>query len=151
MSLPGRIGTCTSAIALVRVKRGSTWKTFAPRSFASITHWKPTGCCSAMLEPMITMQSDCWRSCRKSVAPPRRVDARLRRRALGAQPSARDRRVRIALDLRDLVVLDVHLLATADGAIRADRLHHLVGGPGARRHLRGGARLRRPAKPQRVA
>ena len=35
--------TCRSAIALVRVKRGSTWMTVAPRSFASITHWNPTG------------------------------------------------------------------------------------------------------------
>ncbi len=29
MSLPARIGTCRSAIALVRVKRGSTWITLA--------------------------------------------------------------------------------------------------------------------------
>ena len=34
--MPARIGTWRSAIALVRVKRGSTWMTFAPRSFASI-------------------------------------------------------------------------------------------------------------------
>jgi hypothetical protein len=26
---------------------------------ASITHWNPTGCASAMLEPMMTMQSEC--------------------------------------------------------------------------------------------
>ena len=71
MSVPGRIGTWRSAIALVRVKRGSTWITFAPRSLASITHWKPTGCCSAMFEPMIRMQSEFWRSCWKVVAPPR--------------------------------------------------------------------------------
>ena len=57
MSLPARIGTCRSAIALVRVKRGSTWMTFAPRSLASMTHWNPTGWFSAMFEPMITMQS----------------------------------------------------------------------------------------------
>ena len=38
MSVPARSGTCTSAIALVRVKRGSTWMTLAPRSLASITH-----------------------------------------------------------------------------------------------------------------
>ena len=30
----------------------------APRSRASITHWKPTGWASAMFEPMITMQSE---------------------------------------------------------------------------------------------
>ena len=32
MSAPARIGTCMSAIALVRPKRGSTWMIFAPRS-----------------------------------------------------------------------------------------------------------------------
>jgi hypothetical protein len=42
MSLPGRIGTYRVAIALVRVNRGSTWITSAPRSRASITHWNPT-------------------------------------------------------------------------------------------------------------
>ena len=35
----------------------------APRSRASITHWKPTGWFSAMFEPMITMQSEFMRSC----------------------------------------------------------------------------------------
>ena len=58
MSVPARIGTCRSASALVRVKRGSTWMIFAPRSLASITHWKPTGWLSAMFEPMIRMQSE---------------------------------------------------------------------------------------------
>ena len=74
MSLPARIGTCRSAIALVRVKRGSTWMTFAPRSLASITHWKPTGWHSAMFDPMIRMQSERCRSCRNVVAPPRPND-----------------------------------------------------------------------------
>jgi hypothetical protein len=58
-------------MALVRLKRGSTWITLAPRALASITHWKPTGCASAMLEPWMTMQSAFWRSCWKLVAPPR--------------------------------------------------------------------------------
>ena len=71
MSLPARMPTYFVAIALVRVKRGSTWITFAPRSLASITHWNPTGWFSAMFEPMITMQSEFCRSCWKSVAPPR--------------------------------------------------------------------------------
>src|SRR3954449_9066675 len=71
MSEPARNGTCLSASAEVRVKRGSTWKTFAPRSLASTTHWNPTGWASAMFEPMITMQSEFCRSCWKSVAPPR--------------------------------------------------------------------------------
>ena len=57
MSVPARSGDVLSAIALVRVKRGSTWMTVAPRSRASITHWKPTGWFSAMFEPMIRMQS----------------------------------------------------------------------------------------------
>jgi hypothetical protein len=43
MSEPARSATCWSATALVRVNRGSTWITFAPRALASITHWKPTG------------------------------------------------------------------------------------------------------------
>ena len=42
----------------------------APRRFASITHWNPTGWHSAMFEPWITMQSEFWRSCWKVVAPP---------------------------------------------------------------------------------
>ena len=50
-------GRSVSATALVRVNRGSTWMTFAPRALASITHWKPTGWASAMLEPWMTMQS----------------------------------------------------------------------------------------------
>ena len=64
-------GTCMSASAEVRVNRGSTWITVAPRRFASTTHWKPTGCASAMFEPWMTMQSEFCRSCWKSVAPPR--------------------------------------------------------------------------------
>ena len=57
MSEPARSGTCRSAIALVRVNRGSMWMTFAPRALASPTHWKPTGWHSAMFEPSMTMQS----------------------------------------------------------------------------------------------
>jgi len=71
MSLPARMPTHFVAIALVRVKRGSTWMTCAPRSRASMTHWNPTGWFSAMFEPMITMQSEFWRSCWNVVAPPR--------------------------------------------------------------------------------
>jgi hypothetical protein len=58
-------------MALVRVKRGSTWMMVAPRSRASITHWKPTGWHSAMLLPWMMMQSEFWRSSWKVVAPPR--------------------------------------------------------------------------------
>ena len=63
MSVPARIGTKTSASALVLLKRGSTWITLAPRAFASITHWNPTGWASAKLEPSMTMQSLFCRSC----------------------------------------------------------------------------------------
>ena len=71
MSVPARNGTCRSASALVRVNRGSTWITVAPRALASITHWNPTGWHSAMFEPSMTMQSAFCRSCWKVVAPPR--------------------------------------------------------------------------------
>jgi hypothetical protein len=74
MSDPARMGTKRVAIALVRVKRGSMWITSAPRSRASITHWKPTGWHSAMFDPMITMQSELARSCWNVVAPPRPND-----------------------------------------------------------------------------
>ncbi len=42
-SEPARIGMCRSETAEVRVNRGSTWITRAPRARASSTHWKPTG------------------------------------------------------------------------------------------------------------
>ena len=71
MSDPARMGRCLSATAEVRVKRGSTWMTLAPRALASVTHWKPTGWHSAMLEPWITIQSALAISCRDWVAPPR--------------------------------------------------------------------------------
>ena len=63
MSLPARIWTCTSHIAEVRLKRGSTWISVAPRAFAFIGQRKATGWASAMLEPMNRMQSLCARSC----------------------------------------------------------------------------------------
>ena len=71
MSVPERIGTYRSHIALVRVKRGSTWMSVAPRAFAFIGHLKPTGWHSAMFEPMKTTQSLCCRSIWKVVDPPR--------------------------------------------------------------------------------
>jgi hypothetical protein len=71
MSLPGRSGTCRSATALVRVKRGSTWMMVAPRFFASITQRNATGWHSAMLEPWTTTQSEFCRSPGNVVAPPR--------------------------------------------------------------------------------
>ncbi len=35
------------------------------------THWKPTGCCSAIEEPIIRMASESARDCCAVVAPPR--------------------------------------------------------------------------------
>jgi len=64
MSVPARMRTNWSAWALVRVNRGSTCTTRAPARLASITHWNPTGCASAMFEPMIRMKSVLTRSCR---------------------------------------------------------------------------------------
>ena len=49
-------------------------------------------------------------------------DQRLARAALGAEPAAVDRRVGVALDLDDLLVLHVHVLRAADGAVGADAL-----------------------------
>jgi len=43
MSEPARIGAWMSAIALVRVNRGSTWMSLAPRALASIGQRKATG------------------------------------------------------------------------------------------------------------
>jgi hypothetical protein len=71
MSVPARMGTCRSARALVRVKRGSTWITLAPRCLASTTHWNATGWHSAMFDPWMRMQSELARSPGKVVAPPR--------------------------------------------------------------------------------
>jgi hypothetical protein len=59
-----------SHIAEVRVKRGSTWMSFAPFCLAIMGCLKPTGWASAMLEPSIRMQSAFCRSCRLVVAPP---------------------------------------------------------------------------------
>ena len=75
MSLPARMPTCRCASAEVRLNRGSTWITVAPRRLASTTYWKATGWASAMLEPWITMQSELARSCTKFVAPPRPNEA----------------------------------------------------------------------------
>ena len=71
MSDPARSGIHTSAIADVRLNRGSTWITRAPRSRASITHWNATGWFSAMFEPTMRIASDRVRSRGVVVAPPR--------------------------------------------------------------------------------
>ena len=71
MSLPERMGTQRSAIALVREKRGSTWMILPPRRCASTTKRKATGWFSAMFEPMTSTQSAFSRSQRAMVAAPR--------------------------------------------------------------------------------
>ena len=56
------------------MKRGSTWMTVAGlcgRVLACITQRKATGWHSAMFEPMMRMQSACFRSVGGLVAPPR--------------------------------------------------------------------------------
>ena len=45
--------------------------TVAPRFLASMTHWKPTGCASAKLEPSMMTRSALAMSCRDRVEPPR--------------------------------------------------------------------------------
>ena len=71
MSVPERIGAWMLASAEVRVKRGSTWITVAPRCCASVTKRKATGWFSAMLEPMTVMTSAFARSHSAMVAAPR--------------------------------------------------------------------------------
>ena len=60
-----------SAMAEVRVNRGSTCMTLAPASFACITKRNATGWHSAMFEPMIRTASANRRSIWLVVAPPR--------------------------------------------------------------------------------
>src|SRR6185312_5978094 len=81
----------------------------------------------------------------------RAVDVSLRCRTLRAQPAARDRGVGIALDLDDLLVLDVDPLAAADSAVGTDRLHDAVCRLGARGELPRALRPRRASEPERVA
>ena len=52
MSVPERMRTYSSALAAVRVKRGSTTIIFAPVSFACSMCSIDTGCASAAFEPM---------------------------------------------------------------------------------------------------
>ncbi len=74
MSVPARIGACRSAMAEVRVKRGSTWMSFAPFACACRAKRKAMGWASAMLEPMTRMQSAWARSHCGMVAAPRPKD-----------------------------------------------------------------------------
>ena len=58
------------AAALVRVNRGSTWITVAPRSRACITQRKATGWHSSLFDPWMTIQSAFAKSWSAVVAPP---------------------------------------------------------------------------------
>ena len=72
MSLPARICRNRSALAAVRVKRGSTTIIFALRwSLASIGHLKPHGWFSAGLPPMINIMSVFLMSIQPLVIAPR--------------------------------------------------------------------------------
>lgn len=71
-------------------------------------------------------------------------------RPLRAEAASADGRGGIALDLDDLVVLDVDLLATADRAVRTDGGNHPFGGAGARPELLRVCGSGRPATRQRV-
>ena len=75
MSVPERIGTYRSARAEVRVKRGSTLISFAPRSRAACTHLKEIGWFSAALEPMIRITSALRMSIQWLVIAPRPNDS----------------------------------------------------------------------------
>ena len=71
MSVPARSGAWMSAIAEVRVNRGSAWMIFAPCSLACMMNRKLTGWHSAMFEPMIRTASAKRMSCWLVEAPPR--------------------------------------------------------------------------------
>src|SRR5438270_12409299 len=74
ISVPARVATYKFANADVREKCGSTWMTLAPRSLALTTLGNATGWASAMLLPIIKIQSLLTRSCGNVVAPPRPND-----------------------------------------------------------------------------
>ena len=72
MSVPARICKKRSAVAAVRVKRGSTTIIFALRfSFASMDHLKPHGWFSAGFAPMINIMSVFLMSIQPLVIAPR--------------------------------------------------------------------------------
>src|SRR4029079_5675956 len=81
----------------------------------------------------------------------RRLHVALRRLPLGAEPPARDRARRVALDVRHLAILDVDELAAADGAVRADRLDDVLRLVDARRQPLRALRLGGRAEPELVS
>src|SRR6266571_2719769 len=140
---PARMGAWMSAMALVRVKRGSTWMSLPPASLALATQRKATGWHSAMFEPWITTRSESSMLRGYSVAAPRpsrvpspgtlehlgepvRVDVELEDgRALGAEGPLVVRAAGVALDVGDLAVHGVHQRGAAHRTIGAEARHRL--------------------------
>src|SRR5574341_1168205 len=76
MSVPERMGAYTSALAAVRVKRGSTTTSFAPRcSLAFMIHFMEMGWFSAGLDPITRMTSAFLTSIQWFVIAPRPNDS----------------------------------------------------------------------------
>ena len=71
ISEPDRIGACRSHMAPVRVKRGSTWISVAPRALACMAKRQAIGWFSAMLDPIVMMQSELAMPHSDMVAAPR--------------------------------------------------------------------------------
>jgi hypothetical protein len=70
-SAPGRMRAYMSAVAEVRVYRGSTWMSFAPFSWATRIHLKAIGWFSATLLPSTRIVCACCRSIQWFVIAPR--------------------------------------------------------------------------------
>ena len=70
-SVPGRMRAYMSAVAEVRVNRGSTWMIFAPFSCALRIHLKAIGWFSATLLPSTRIVLQFWRSIQWFVIAPR--------------------------------------------------------------------------------
>ena len=71
MSVPGRMRANTSAMAEVRVKRGSTWMILAPLARAFWIHFIDMTWFSAALLPAMRKTLLCWRSSQWLVIAPR--------------------------------------------------------------------------------
>ena len=74
-SVPGRMRAYMSAVAEVRVNRGSTWMIFAPFSCALRIHLKAIGWFSATLLPSTRIVLQFWRSIQWFVIAPRPNEA----------------------------------------------------------------------------
>src|SRR5438874_1917262 len=116
MSEPGRIETWTSERAEVRLKRGSTWTTVAPRSFAFITLL-----IAAVPGLLHELRDPLHRPVQRLLLPAVGIGGTVLDagdtggidqhavggRALRAEGPAVDRRCRVPLDVDDLLILHV--------------------------------------------